>query len=174
MIIDPSAADLAYFREDQLTRGVMTRRVFAWIIDALLIGMIGTAVFAFCVFFGLITFGLGWPLFGIIPLVPLLYHWLTLASSMSASPGQMLLGLTVRHNDDLGPPSAMQALVFTVMLYVTFALGWVWMLVALITTRHRTFHDMLAGVVVVRARMLTRPSGDWNMGAPPYQGSARP
>lgn len=174
MIIDPSPSDLARFPEDQMTRGVMTRRVFAWIIDAILIGMIGTALFSFCIFFGLITFGLGWPLFGFLPLVPLLYHWLTLSSPMSASPGQALLGLVVRRNDDFGPPTPLQAFAFTVLLYLTFALGWLWVLVAFITTRHRTFHDMLSGLVVLRAPMLIRSPGDWNMGAPPYQGPARP
>ena len=34
--------------------------------------------------------------------------------------------------------------------YVTLALGAVWLVVALLTTRHRTLHDLLSGLVVVR------------------------
>lgn len=168
MITDPDA--IAALNAARITDGVMSRRVLAWLIDCLLIGMIGTAVLSFCAFIGLITFGLdafdiSANAFGILPLVPLLYHWLTMASPLSASPGQAILGLTVRNDDDLAPVTPLQALIFTALLYVTLAVG-VWpMLIALFTTRHRTFHDMLAGTVVVRKEALTRAAAFWNMGA---------
>ena len=161
MITDPDA--IAALNAARITSGVMSRRVIAWLIDCLLIGMIGTAVFSFCVFIGLVTFGLGAGAFGILPVVPLLYHWLSMASPMSASPGQAMLGLTVRNDDDLAPVTPLQALIFTALLYVTLALG-VWpMLIALFTTRHRTIHDMLSGCVVVRKEALTRAAAFWNM-----------
>ena len=159
MITDPDA--IAALNAAQITSGVMSRRVIAWLIDCLLIGMIGTAVFSFCVFIGLVTFGLGAGAFGILP-----YHWLSMASPMSASPGQAILGLTVRNDDDLAPVTPLQALIFTALLYVTLALG-VWpMLIALFTTRHRTIHDMLSGCVVVRKEALTRAAAFWNMRDP--------
>ena len=83
---------------------------------------------------------------------------------MSASPGQAMMGITVRDHDDLAPLSMPQALGFTVLLYITFAAGAFWLLVALVTTHHRTFHDMLSGAVVVRTRALTMLHDDWNMG----------
>ena len=89
-----------------------------------------------------------------------------MASPMSASPGQAILGLTVRNDDDLAPVTPLQALIFTALLYVTLALG-VWpMLIALFTTRHRTIHDMLSGCVVVRKEALTRAAAFWNMRDP--------
>ncbi len=161
MITDPAA--LAELQADMMTSGVMSRRVIAWLIDCVLIGMIGTAVFSFCAFIGLVTFGLGAGAFGILPLVPLLYHWLTMASPLSASPGQAMLGLTVRNADDMAPVTALQALIFTALLYVTLALG-VWpMLIALFTRGHRTIHDMLSGCVVVRKETLTHVTEFWNM-----------
>jgi hypothetical protein len=47
------------------------------------------------------------------------------------------------------------------------AAGIVWTAVAIITTRHRTFHDMLSGLVVarrsaLRAYLTAGPMG-WNM-----------
>lgn len=163
MITDPDA--IAALNAAQITSGVMSRRVLSWLIDCLLIGMIGTAVFSFCVFIGLVTFGFGAGAFGILPVVPLLYHWLSMASPLSASPGQAMLGLSVRNDDDLAPVAPLQALIFTVLLYVTLALG-VWpMLIALFTTRHRTIHDMLSGCVVVRKEALTRAAAFWNMDA---------
>ena len=156
-------ATIADLQEDMMTTGVMWRRVVAWLIDGALIGMIAAALWSLCVVIGVVTFGLGIGVFGALPLVPLLYHWLTMASPMSASPGQAIMGLVVRHNDDLGPISPLQALAFTVLLYLTIALGALWVLVVLVTRHHRTFHDMLSGVVVVRARALSRATAFWNM-----------
>jgi uncharacterized RDD family membrane protein YckC len=119
--------------------------------------------------FGVLTLGLGWHLFGVLPLIPLAYNWLFLCSGLSATPGMAMMGLVVRRNEDLGPPLPLQALAFTVLFYVTLALGWIWLGVALLTVRHRTFHDMLSGLVVVRSRALTPAGGFWNM---PPGGSA--
>lgn len=164
MIPTPDTAGLAMLEDELLTSGVMWRRVIAWLLDAALLAAICSGLWSFCVFFGLLTLGLGWPLFGLLPLVPLLYTWLFLSSALSATPGQAMLGLTVRRNADLGPPTPLQALAFTVLFFITMALGWIWMLVALFSVRHRTFHDMLSGLVVIRTRALTRPLGFWNMG----------
>jgi uncharacterized RDD family membrane protein YckC len=91
------------------------------------------------------------------------------AGSWSATPGQQALGLAVRRNDDLGPPSFAQAFVYTLVFYLTLAtLGWL-LLIALFTVRHRTLHDLASGLVVVRARALTGGFGSWNMqGGSPY------
>jgi uncharacterized RDD family membrane protein YckC len=167
---DAFLADLA---EEQLTQGVMWRRVAAWLVDGILIAMILAALWGGLLLFGIATLGFGLPLLGLLPVVPLLYHWLCLASPMSASPGQVVFGLAVRRDDDLGPPTPLQALAFTVLLYLTLALGAIWVLVALVTVRHRTFHDMLSGLLVVRARALTRASWFGNMGAGPHAPGGR-
>jgi uncharacterized RDD family membrane protein YckC len=161
--------DFAYAEQQDaiLTGGVMWRRFAAWIIDGILIGVLLTAAWSVCLAIGVITLGFGFPILGALPAIPLLYHWLTLSSPMSASPGQAVMGLTVRNDETLLPPSPMEALAFTVLLYLTLALGAIWVLVALFTIRHRTFHDMLSGLVVVRARALTRGPGFGNMGAYP-------
>jgi uncharacterized RDD family membrane protein YckC len=161
--------DFAYAEQQDaiLTHGVMWRRFVAWIIDGILIGLLLTAAWSVCLAIGIVTLGFGFPIFGVLPAIPLLYHWLTLSSPMSASPGQAVMGLTVRNDEDLLPPTPFEALAFTVLLYLTLALGAIWVLVALFTIRHRTFHDMLSGLVVVRARALTRSPGFGNMGAYP-------
>jgi uncharacterized RDD family membrane protein YckC len=82
--------------------------------------------------------------------VPFLYHFLSLLRSSSATPGQALLGLTVRRDADLGPPTGIQALLFTVVFYLTMATSGLLLLVALFTVRHRTLHDLASDLVVVR------------------------
>jgi len=77
-----------------------------------------------------------------------------------------MLGLTVRRNDDLGPPTGVQALVSTLLYYLTLATWGLLLLVALFTLRKRTLHDLVSGLVVVRVRAmdaLTPPPGPWNM-----------
>ena len=75
----------------------------------------------------------------------------------------------MRRNDDLGPPTPLQALVYTLLFYLTLATSGLLLLVALFTVRHRTLHDLASGLVVVRARALTGGLGSWNMqGGSPY------
>jgi uncharacterized RDD family membrane protein YckC len=153
----------AMLQDDILTTGVLSRRVFAWIIDAALIAILVGAAWSFGVLLGVLTLGLAMPLLGGLPALPVLYTWLSIASPLSATPGQALLGLTVRRDDDLGRPTLLQALVSAVGYYVTMVLGAIWLGVAILTTRRRTLHDMVSGLVVVRSRALTAEAAGWNM-----------
>ena len=160
--------------DDWLTEGVLARRVVAWFVDVLLIGAILVALWFGLLLFGLITLGLGLPLLGVLPFVPFCYHLLFLAGPMSATPGQTALGLVVRRNDDFGRPMPMQAIVSTLLYYITLSTVGILLVVALFTVRKRTLHDLVSGLVVVRARRLntgtlTGGPGSWNMqGGSPY------
>lgn len=156
--------------DDWLTRGVPALRVLAFLIDVLLIAVIVAGLWSLLFLFGLLTLGLGFPLLGLLPAVPPLYHFLFLASPVSATPGQAALGLVVRRNIDLGRPDVLEALVSVIGFYATLALGAVLLVVALLTTRQRTLHDLLSGLVVVRrdaladvTQPLTPPGTVWNM-----------
>lgn len=158
-----------YDAELLLTEGVLARRVGAWVIDVLIllavVGVLWVVLFAF----GIVTLGLGFHLFGLLPLVPFLYHVGFLAGPMSATPGQATLDLIVRRNDDLGPPGLAQAVLSTVGFYLTLAAGVIWLGFALLTVRRRTLHDLLSGLVVVRRRTLLHLSGEWTIvGGSPY------
>lgn len=141
--------------EAALLRDVLGRRVLAFLVDALLLAVICGAIWVLLFGFGLLTLGLGFPLLGLLPAVPLLYNWLMLLTPVAATPGQALLGLTVRCDDDLARPSPLEALLWAGGFYLTMALGVVWLLAALFTVRRRTLHDMLSGLVVVRSQALT-------------------
>ena len=156
--------------EPALLRDVLGRRVLAFLVDALLLAVICGAAWALLFGVGVLTLGLGFPLLALLPAVPPLYNWLSLLSPGAATPGQALLGLTVRHDADLARPTAPQALVWAIGFYVTMALGVVWLLAALFTERHRTLHDIVAGLVVVRSRALTNDAAVWNtdIGRTPY------
>jgi len=152
-----------YLDANFLTEGVMSRRCVAWIFDVFLIAVLVFALWWVLVLFGLLTFGLGFGAMSILPFVPFFYHFLSLLGSSSATPGQQMMGLTVRRDFDLGPPTGLQALISVLVFYVTLATSGLLLLVALFTVRHRTLHDLLSGLVVVRARALTAATEGWNM-----------
>ncbi len=160
--------------EDALLAGVLLRRCVGWLTDLLLVGLLIAMLWSSLLLLGLLTFGLGWWLLGLVPLMPFAYHCLFLTGSLSATPGQALFGLVVRRDDDLGPPSLAQAAISTLIFYLTLATSGLLLLVALFTQRKRTLHDLASGLVVVRRRALhdwvlatgalTGGSGSWNMG----------
>lgn len=152
-----------FLNEDLLTGGVVGRRCVAWVIDLLLIGLLVWVLWWVLVMFGLLTFGLGFGAVGILPWVPFLYQFLSLLGAASATPGQRIMGLTVRRNDDLGPPSVLQALVFVLVFYLTMATSGLLLVIALFTYRNRTLHDLLSGLAVVRTEALTAAAVGWNM-----------
>jgi uncharacterized RDD family membrane protein YckC len=154
--------------EELLLNGVLLRRCLAWVIDLVLIGILVWVLWWILLMFGLVTFGLGFGAMAILPLVPFCYHLLSLLGRSSATPGQQIFGLTVRRDDDLGPPSGLQALVSTLAFYLTLATSGLLLVIALFTIRHRTLHDLVSGLVVVRTagmRALTMQPGAWNMPA---------
>jgi uncharacterized RDD family membrane protein YckC len=149
--------------EYELTEGVLPRRFFAWLVDSALIAILFVLTKAILIIFGVLTLGLGLPLLWLLPLLPIAYTVILVASPASATPGQSLLDLRVRRDDDLSRPTLQQALIYGLGFWVTMALGAIWLAVALFTPRHRALHDLVSGVVVVRNRALTRGGPGWNM-----------
>jgi uncharacterized RDD family membrane protein YckC len=159
----------AWAMEAMLSEGTIFRRIAAFVVDGIFVVIITKVLAVGLLLFGIATLGLGLPLLGVLPFVAPAYNWLSLLSPLSATPGQALCGLTVRDHDSLAPPGGLAALVWTVGFYASLALSGVPLLLALFNARHRTAHDMLSGLVVVRARALTGWLGAWNMphGGPP-------
>jgi uncharacterized RDD family membrane protein YckC len=131
-------------RDEAFISGVMSRRCLAWLLDAVLIGLLVGGLCLVLLLFGLLTLGLGFGALAILPAVPFLYHFVSLLRPASATPGQVMMGLTVR------PPTGLQALIFTVVFYLTLATSGLLLLIALFTVRHRTLHDLASDLVVVR------------------------
>jgi uncharacterized RDD family membrane protein YckC len=155
-----------------LTHGVMSRRVVAWFIDVVLICVIVLGLWLALMLFGFLTLGLGFGALGILPFVPFCYHFVSLISPLCATPGQHWLGLVVLQNGSFARPTALQAVISTLVFYLTLATSGLLLLIALITIRHRTLHDLISGLVVLRidaVQPLTPPFGYGNIpGGSPY------
>ena len=158
----------AVMEEELLTSGLLTRRVFAWFVDLFLLGILFKTFWLMMAAFTVLTFGFGAPLFALLAFLPTLYGFISLMTPMQASPGQALFGLIVVRDADLGPPTPLQALVYIIGYTITMMLGVIWTFVAVLSSRHRTLHDMLSGLLVVRRSALriklTGGAPRWNMG----------
>lgn len=160
--VKPHAYDPA--TQPELFEGVLSRRIIAFFIDAMLIvgPIAGLAVFIFL--FGIVTLSLGWLLFPILGpafiIWGLLYHAITLGAPASATIGMRLMNIEMRtwYGD---PCYALLGAVHAVLFAVSMsALTPLILVVALFNDRRRLAHDFVAGTVVVntpaRASMLRR------------------
>jgi len=141
------------YARPELFRGVLTRRVIAFLIDIVVLAIPVVLSVIFIAVFGLLTLGLGWLLFWLVsPLSivwALLYYGLTLGGPHSATIGMRLMDLELR--TWYGAPAyfvlgAAYALLFWVLMSFLTPLV---LLVGLFNSRKRLLHDILLGTVVV-------------------------
>jgi uncharacterized RDD family membrane protein YckC len=141
--------------QPELFRGVLTRRVFAFLIDLVVISIPVIFGYTFIAVFGLITLGLGWALFWLAwpatVIWALIYYGASLGGPHSATVGMRVLDLELR--TWYGSPSyfvlgAMHAVLF--WLSVSF-LSPLILLVGLFNGRRRLLHDIVLGTVVINS-----------------------
>ena len=101
-----------------LYAGVRTRRVFGYLVDLMLIGVLWAAAWLVALMLGMVTLGLAWPLLVlVVGSFPLAYHTLTIAAG-SATPGMWLFDVEVRSWTGKRP-DFVQALVMTLIYMLT-------------------------------------------------------
>lgn len=158
----PEAPDLPFTwtkEPDALTHpelfdGIMFRRVTGYLIDAIILS--GAVMFLWILV--VMTLGLLGPIAALITTVlPLAYHSLLIGGPNSATVGMRLMGIEVRRLDG-GRPDLGQALVQTLLFYVTLALTGLLLIVAFFNDRHRCLHDWLSGTLTVNSGGLHRKS----------------
>lgn len=137
--------------DGRLYSGVRTRRVVAFFIDYLLIGLMMIPIAIVVALLGVLTLGLGWLLFGILaPLTALLYVSMTLGGGRQATWGMQLMDIRLARMDG-GAVDPLLAVVHTVLFWAGNAILTPLILLATLFLDHkRTVHDLLLGTVVVR------------------------
>ncbi len=132
--------------------GVRTRRIVAFLLDYLIVGLL-LIPFGLLVFFlGLLTFGVAWALFGVLaPLVAIIYIWNTLGGPNQATTGMRAMGIRLDRLDGR-PIDGLTAVVHSVLFWAgNVILSPLVLLVTLFADRKRTLHDLLLGTVVSRS-----------------------
>lgn len=177
MDIKPHAYDPAISPE--LFEGVLARRVLAFFIDFIVIAipLLLAAMFIFA--FGIVTLGLGWALYWLLPpasvIWALVYFGVTLGGPRSATIGMRVMDLEMR--TWYGTPAyfvlgAVHAIAFwiSVSALTPFVL-----LVPFFNRRKRLLHDIVLGTVIInnaeRAAALRPFVATPNEGKPPPNGA---
>ena len=149
--VKPHAYDPAV--EPELFEGVLARRVIAFAIDLIIIGLPVVTAALFIFVFGLLTFGLGWALFWLLSpasvIWALTYYGMTLGGTASATLGMRAMEIEMR--TWYGAPAyAVLGAVHAVIYWISVsALTPFILLVGLFNPRHRLLHDMLVGAVLI-------------------------
>lgn len=138
----------------QDTRGVLGSRLFAWIGDFVVLCFLTWIVLVLLGVLGIVTFGLTWLLMGGATVaVALGYAALTIGGRKQATFGMRMAGLKVETVSG-GRPEALAAAVHALFFYVAAGTIGLWaldILCGLARSDRRLGHDLLTGLVVVRA-----------------------
>src|ERR1700675_2226625 len=139
--------------QPELFRGVLTRRVLAFLIDIVVLSIPVILACMFIAVFGVVTLGLGWALFWLVSpasvIWALIYYGASLGGPHSATLGMRVMDLELR--TWYGAPGyfvlgAMHAVLFYVSISVLTPLV---LLVGLFNGRRRLLHDIILGTVVI-------------------------
>jgi uncharacterized RDD family membrane protein YckC len=143
-----------YVVESANLDGVRTRRVFAFVIDALIVALLSIPVSIVIFFLGVFTLGLGWFLYAIMfPAIAIVYVAFTMGGEAQATVGMRANDIRLErlYGGRIDPLTAlMHSVLFWAgnVILTPFVL-----LVTLFADQKRTLHDLLLGTVVVRSRL---------------------
>ncbi|WP_416796139.1 RDD family protein [Ciceribacter azotifigens] len=131
--------------------GVLSRRVFAFIIDYLIIALLWIPAAVLVFFVGILTLGLGFMLYPILFfIVAGLYFGISLAGPFQATPGMRAMGIAMVRLDgrkiDFVTAIAHLALFWILNSVLTPLI----LLAGLFTERSRLVHDFLVGTATIR------------------------
>ena len=147
-------------RDPDLFDGILSKRIIAFVIDAILIFALMIPAGLIVLILGFVTLGVGWLLFSpLFAIIALGYIALTLGGRPSATVGMQIAGVEMRtwSGQRLFPLLAiMHALIFWISISVLTPLV---LIVGLFTSRRQLLHDLLLGVVAINADAMRRRDG---------------
>jgi Predicted membrane protein/domain len=141
----------------ELFEGLLTRRVMAYLIDLVLIGIIAFVLGTVGVVLGFLTFGLAWmALVLVLPTAVVLYYATTLGSHRRATVGMQMMDIVLTPTRGQ-PLDGWMAFFHALLFWVTFWISWpVAILFALFTPRRQMIHDLIMGTLMVRRSPMAR------------------
>ena len=131
--------------------GVLSRRIFAFIVDYIIVALLCIPAAIILFFVSLATLGLGFFLYpALFVIVAGLYFGMTVGGASQASLGMRSVGIGMRRVDGQRI-DFMTAIVHLVLFWIlNSVLTPLVLLVGLFTDRSRLLHDLLIGTVTVR------------------------
>ena len=146
--------------QPELFRGVLTRRVFAFLIDFVVLSIPVILAYVFIAVFGLITLGLGWLLFWLVwpasVIWAIIYYGASLGGPHSATLGMRAMDLELRAW--YGAPGyfvlgAMHGVLFWISVSMLTPLV---VLIGPFNGRRRLLHDFVLGTIIINSSVRTQ------------------
>jgi uncharacterized RDD family membrane protein YckC len=148
--------------EPELFRGVLLRRMIAFIIDLIVLSIPVVLAVLFIAVFGLLTLGLGWALFWLVSpasiIWAIVYYGASIGGPHSATVGMRVMDLELRtwHG---APGYFVLGAAHAVLFYVSISvLTPLILLIGLFNGRRRLAHDIVLGTVVIN-NSIRSPAG---------------
>ena len=146
--------------QPELFRGVLTRRIFAFLIDFVVLSIPVILGYVFIAVFGVLTLGLGWVLFWLAwpasVVWAIVYYGSSIGGVHSATIGMRVMDLELR--TWYGAPGyfllgAMHAVLFWVSISFLTPLV---LLLGVFNGRRRLLHDVILGTVVINSSVRSQ------------------
>ena len=136
------------------TDGVLGRRLFAYLVDLIVVAIL-TVLFGFLIgVAGVLTFGLGWALYAVlVPGTFLIYNGLTVGGAAQGTIGMRMAGLRAIDAVSGGSVGFLMAVAHALLFYLgagTFLLLVCDIVIGMARSDRRLGHDLLTGVLLIR------------------------
>ncbi|WP_174020109.1 RDD family protein [Agrobacterium fabrum] len=133
--------------------GVLSRRIFAFLIDYAIVLLLCIPAAVIVFFLGIITLGLGFFLYpALFIIVAVLYFGMTLGGPSQATPGMRAMGIAMARMDGQRIDFLLSTVHIVLFWVINSVLTPLILLAGLFTERSRLVHDFLLGTVIVRTR----------------------
>ena len=135
------------------TEGVLGRRLMGYLVDLVVIAILMGILWFIIGAVGVLTLGLGWLLYGLLPITPIVYNALTISGSGQGTIGMRMAGVRVIDATTGGPVPMLNAAVHALLFYLavtTAVLLVVDILIGFGRDDRRFGHDLLSGIALVR------------------------
>ncbi|WP_454287474.1 RDD family protein [Rhizobium arsenicireducens] len=131
--------------------GVLSRRIFAFLIDYLIVAALWVPAAVLVFFVGVLTLGLGFLLYPILFfIVAGLYFGMSLAGASQATPGMKAMGIAMVRLDGRRIDFVL-AIAHLALFWILNSVATPFILLAgLFTERSRLVHDLLIGTAIIR------------------------
>jgi uncharacterized RDD family membrane protein YckC len=142
-----------FMPDRRATEGTIGRRFVAYCIDIVVIAAMMGVLWLFIGLIGLLTFGLGWGLYALLPLTAIVYNALTISGAGQGTWGMRAAGLRVVDSGTGGPVGMLNAAVHAFLFYVAMGttLLVVDILIGLFRSDSRMGRDIITGITMVRS-----------------------
>ncbi|UXT21954.1 RDD family protein [Agrobacterium tumefaciens] len=133
--------------------GVLSRRIFAFLIDYAIVLLLCIPAAVIVFFLGVITLGLGFFLYpALFVIVAVLYFGMTLGGPSQATPGMRAMGIAMARMDGRRIDFLLSTVHIVLFWVINSVLTPLILLAGLFTERSRLVHDFLLGTAIVRTR----------------------